>query len=203
MKKILCVLFIILSFFSCKNIQKTNKNENVSRNSYILINNKIIEKEISNYRKSILSDLPLEDGDSTYVGVFIKDINDSITRYIIKPIISINDIQNFPPHLICNIKGHDTFFFFIAGYSYSNDKDFFKLTNESFWKIVKRYFPKAYRTYKETGHFHAYRIYKPKFCYLTFINDTLVNKTLEYGNIRSKIKIRINDKEMKNKIYLW
>ncbi len=180
---------------SCTNRNETDKTTTDNCDDYIQINNKTLEKEIVAYRNFIMSDFPLKKGDSIYVGVFVKNIDDSINRYIITPIDDQYFFKAFPPHLICKVQGHDTFFTFTAGYSYDDKNAVFRLKPDSFWKLTKKYFPKAYKTYKKKGYFGGFRIYEPKECYLTFINDSLINKTYEVGTSVNKIKVKINGKE--------
>ena len=109
------VLTILLAVLACS---KGTNEQDVSFDSYE-IKEPEIKGAIVDYRDMIVSDCKkeIQQGDSLYVGVTVKYINDSITRYVIYPIHHYESLRYVAPFFICNVDGHDAFINIIGGHS--------------------------------------------------------------------------------------
>ena len=197
MKYILLTLLLIIVFIvSCK----MNQNSDVEASStiYLKLNNENVESAIIEYQTKMdkANVSRIVKSDSVYVGVCMRNINDSVKRFVLFPIIDYNDISFITPFVICRVNGKDVFFKIDAGqsYYYSND-NYFKLPEEINMELIKRYFPKRFNEYQQKGYFSNKCIYHPELCHLTFLKDSLIDKTYQRGSSRDKVLIKINGKE--------
>ena len=197
MKYILLMLLPIIVFIISCNI---NQDSDVEASSiiYLKLNNKDVESAIIEYQTKMVKDNVSEivKSDSVYVGVCMRDINDSVKRFVIFPIIDYDDISFITPFVICRVNGKDVFFRMDAGqsYYYSND-NYFKLPEKINMELIERYFPKRFNEYLQKGYFSNKCIYHPELCHLTFLKDSLIDKTYQRGSSRDKVVIKINGKE--------
>ena len=197
MKYILLMLLPIIVFIISCNI---NQDSDVEASSiiYLKLNNKDVESAIIEYQTKMVKDNVSEivKSDSVYVGVCMRDINDSVKRFVIFPIIDYDDISFITPFVICRVNGKDVFFRMDAGqsYYYSND-NYFKLPEKINMELIERYFPKRFNEYRQKGYFSNKCIYHPELCHLTFLKDSLIDKTYQRGSSRDKVVIKINGKE--------
>ena len=115
---LLALLSIIVFIVSC--IMNQNSDVESSSIIYLKLNNKNVESAIIEYQtkmdKANISEIVKSD--SVYVGVCMRDINDSIKRFVLFPIIDYNDISFITPFVICCVNGKDVFFRINAGQSY-------------------------------------------------------------------------------------
>ena len=177
-----------------------NQNSDVEASSiiYLKLNNENVESAIIEYQTKMdkANVSRIVKSDSVYVGVCMRSINDSVKRFVLFPIIDYNDISFITPFVICRVNGKDVFFKIDAGqsYYYSND-NYFKLPEEINMELIKRYFPKRFNEYQQKGYFSNMCIYHPELCHLTFLKDSLIDKTYQRGSSRDKVLIKINGKE--------
>ena len=194
--KFVFVLLLLLFTISC------NRNPNECKSEpdcvYMELNSKDIESAIIEYRQKLKKshERSLNKGDSIYVGVYMKDINDSIKRYVLYPIIDYDFLEFTPPLFICYVSGETVFFNSEAGSpSYKGNEKIFKVSDKKYWMIIKRYFPNRYREYQKKGYFSNRCYEHSKNCYLTFINDSLVDKTYQTGITSGPVRIKYKGKE--------
>ena len=194
--KLLCLIFLLLLTISCN--RKYNEREWEPDFTYMELNNKEIESAIIEYYQKLEKShaKSINRGDSVYVGVYMKDINDSVKRYVLHPIIDYNNLEFYMPFFICSVGGKTIFFNSEAGspYFYGNEK-IFKISDEKLWMLIKRYFPNSYREYQKKGYFSNRSYDHSEYYYLTFINDTLVDKTSKRGSTRDPVLINYQGKE--------
>ena len=185
------VLTILLAVLACS---KGTNEQDVSFDSYE-IKEPEIKGAIVDYRNMIVSDCKkeIQQGDSLYVGVTVKYINDSITRYVIYPIHHYESLRYVAPFFICNVDGHVGFINIIGGHSSNYTvNSALEMREQNFRQLIKRYFPKYLDIYKGKKKSKNRWIYEPENCYLTFLKGKLVDKTYECGTAVNTIPIVIN-----------
>lgn len=192
-----CVfLFLSLSLcFSCKE-------ERVGYiQDYLGVADSELRSAITDYQSFVYRDreAQIAKGDSVYVGVYAKDINDSIRRYVLYPIISPDQLCYCLPIMSSTINGHTVFFVAQSFLSYTNSKNaVFAISNDNKTFVKQRFFPNTSKGRNDVAvpHCTAVEIYEPDNCYLTYINDTLVDKTYRRGLERDKITIKYKGIDM-------
>lgn len=188
------ISFLLLLLFSCSE----KKVEDILPSIiYKELNNKDIESAVIEYQAIIEAENSkfVQKGDSVYVGVYMRNINDSMKRVVLNPIIDFYSIKFNPSFFICNINKKDVFIFPEGMDPYYFGNNFFGLSEKNLWLYIKRYFPNRYKQYVKDGHFSNSRTYHPELCHLTFLKDSLIDKTYQRGSTRDKVKITINGKE--------
>nr|WP_320039407.1 hypothetical protein [uncultured Bacteroides sp.] len=165
------VLFLMLLTVSC-----TMNNQS---NDYLVLNNKVLEREIEGYAKFVDPQI----NEPYVISVFCSEVNDSTSRYIINFITDPEDIQMWPYHFVCKIGERDVFFTMLAGIGKIGWKNnnFFYLKKEACDEFVKKYLPDDYKYYKKGTNKVPLVLYDTEMCYLTFVNDKLVKKELRRG----------------------
>ena len=194
MRIILYFIFSFLFLNSCTNKDKDCHHSVI----YLSLNNKELESAIIEYRLGMEKKFAKEiaKGDSVYVGVYMKDISDSVKRYVLSPVYDYYSLRVITPFFICKVDSKDVFFMIESGQSYYYGlENYFKLSEEEKWYFIKRYFPRRYEQYQRDGHFSNSAIIHSKDCYLTFYKDTLIDKTYRVGLWRDKIRVKINGEE--------
>lgn len=164
----------------------------------IEINNKYLKDAVIEYQKRIFKDHSemIQHGDSIFIGVFGNQINDSITRYVISPtVVEYMDLKYNVPFAISHIDGHDVFITMLAGKSKYKKVCDFKMSEDDYKQLLKRYLPKKYREYQQYGIVNQVCMFEPENCYLTFIGDSLIDKTYKRGMISDGVWININGKK--------
>lgn len=173
--------------------------DNEQRDVTFHVTNKALIAYISLYRDKIETENKkrILQGDSVYVGVYAKNCNDSIKRYIIYPIVDCRQLNYDVPFVVCTINGHSTFFSSMdfAPYHYG-DSVFFNLHRSDQLVVMKKYFPNSYKEYKKNGGLSNWYIYEPHNYYLTYVKDSLVDVTYKHGTHLDKIKLCINGKDV-------
>jgi len=172
-------IFAILFLMSCSN----RKEKDVT---YLVINNKTLEKEIVNYDRFIGSFCKK----SYVVHVYCIEKNDSITRYVISAIDGVDILDMFPFHFISKVNNKDVLFTMYSGLvKYSKNKNFFNLKDQEIQRVMKDNFPEEYKTYLENkekqnkGEHYTVclSIFEPEMYYLTFNRDKLIDKVIQRG----------------------
>ena len=191
--------FAGLLLFFLTGCNAPQKEKEVYEYPKIEINNKVLKDAIIEYQQKIFADNAkrIQRGDSAYVSVWFNDINDSITRCVIGPVVEYGDIKRVAPFVVAQVNGHDVFVT-IWGKSILNRNRSFGISDETFMSLIKRYFPNRYREYQRKGGFSNYYLYEPEICYLTFLNDNLIDKTFKRGLSIEGVWVNINGK----KVYL-
>lgn len=162
----------------------------------LVLNNKALEREIIKYRKNE-DQHPAYDGTKVYTSVWCNTINDSTVRYVLRPFTDPAELDKYPINFICNVDGEDVFFIMGCGVSKTDYKNnFFKMSEKNKKRFEKRYFPKVY--YSKDGKPGPYCYSNPLLTYLTFVNDSLVDYSIGYGNVNAKV-LTIRD----DKPYWW
>ena len=179
--KIKVIFWILATLFlmSCSN-------RKVKDVTYLVINNKTLEKEIVESDNLIDSIC-----DKSYIiHVYCIEKNDSITRYVISAIDGVDILEMFPYHFISKVNNKDILFTMYSGLvKYSKSQNFFKLKDEEIQRIMKNDFPEEYETYLENKekqkngeHYTvSVSIFEPEMYYLTFNRDKLINKVVKRG----------------------
>ena len=193
MKKIINSTIILLFFLSCKSSENRKV---IEIDDSIEILNKDFIEAITDYQDFLFKDNMklIERGDSVYVGICSKYINDNIYRYVLFPVSSVIDLHYLDPFSLCKLNGH------YVVMSYSNayrpySISFCKNTNVVSQRYSQLLFPKGYKeSRKQTA--PILRIYEPDNCYLTFIGDSLIDKTLKCGSPNDKIPVMLNGREV-------
>ena len=172
------------------------------------VTNKVLSQEIHAYYDSILQSEnanELAKGDSVYVWVYFKELNDSMTRYAMQYIYDLDILEMFPAEFVCMVGGHPVFFSAAGGYSqYDFKHPFFGIPPKLNDALLKRYFPTKYeeklrqrKQMEETGYASvASRISHPTICFLTFLRDSLVDKQYGKGRPRCRVIIKMNGEDV-------
>ena len=172
------------------------------------VTNKVLSQEIHAYYDSILQSEnanELAKGDSVYVWVYFKELNDSMTRYAMQYIYDLDILEMFPAECVCRVGGHPVFFSAAGGYSeYDFKHPFFGIPPKLNDALLKRYFPTKYeeklrqrKQMEETGYASvASRISHPTICFLTFLRDSLVDKQYGKGRPRDRVIIKMNGEDV-------
>jgi len=190
-------LLLLLGLFSCctPNVNK----ENSELECTVEIRNKDLIEAITDYQDFLYKNNKkyIEQGDSIYVGIASKDINDSIFRFILYPIEQLSLLEYQTPFEISKINGHYVIFSHQPVYTVVNnpDKRFINTTEKTYLKYEKKLFPKEYDEQRK-GKQRYLRVYEPDNCYLTFLRDSLIDKTFKRGLPFDKIAIMLNGKEV-------
>ena len=189
MKHLYLLLFILL-INSC--INNTEK-EKLPSIIYKELCNGDLRSAIIEYQAKIEDENNdiINKGDSVYVGVYVKNINDSIKRFVLWPIIDYTAIKFSPTFFLCSVNGFDVFFVSDDTESCFN---YFELSEENLWLFIKRYFPNRYKQYKIDGHFSNKRTCHSSLCHLTFLNDSLIDKTYQKGFYKDRVLVNVNGK---------
>lgn len=158
---------------------------------YEVYNTDIVEQILA-YRKTFAPDSinDVHSADSIFVGVYCKEINDSIRRFVLFPVYDIEDISSMAPLFVCSIGGQDVFFTPNACHSLlSGSNSFFGITEGEKEKFRKRYFPNEGEQ-SEDGSV-VISIYDPLLRFLTFLGDSLIDVTNRQGLYDDKILLRV------------
>ncbi|SEW08875.1 hypothetical protein SAMN04487850_1570 [Prevotella aff. ruminicola Tc2-24] len=193
MQKVYISLFIVLLFSSC-----TSSDSKDAELEYpIEINNKDLVEAITEYQDFLYKDNKkvVEQGDSVYAVVCSIDINDSIYRYVIYPICQMYEIKYEVPFDLCRVNGHHVVFSHVNSYMVQLEKRFCKLSETVYLRYAKILFPKEYEESRKQES-QVLRIYEPDNCYLTFLGDSLIDKTYKQGLSRDKILVKLNGEEV-------
>lgn len=172
---ILATLFIV----SCSNQKEGNE-------TYLEINNKVLEKEIIEYDKFIDSTV----SKPYVINVYCIEKNDSITRYVIGAIDGLDILEIIPYHFICKINNKDVYFTMYSGLVFGDkNHNFFKLKQTEIERIMKKHFPEEYSRYlinkekEKKGEIYeiVMSTFEPEMYYLTFNRDKLIKKEIRSG----------------------
>ena len=193
MKIFISLISIVLAFLSCTEKQDANS---VLIENRIELNSDEVKSAIIEYRHRIVADnmKEIQRGDSLFVGVVVKNINDSVTRWVLYPINEYTYFKFISPFQISNVGGHDVFISVIGSQKYQHMGDTTLTLPESTYRsLVKKYYPRRYGDLDYQGMRKVVRkIYEPSNCYLTFINGKFVDKTYQRGSEVNTIPIVIN-----------
>ena len=99
-------LLLLLGLFSC--CSPNGNKENSELECTVEIRNKDLIEAITDYQDFLYKDNKkyIEQGDSIYVGIASKDINDSIFRFILYPVEQLTLLEYQTPFEISMINGH-------------------------------------------------------------------------------------------------
>lgn len=172
------------------------------------VTNETLRQEILAYHDSILCSENVNDlakGDSVYVWVYFKELNDSMTRYSLQYLYDLEILEIFPAEFVCMVGGHPVFFSAAGGNSqYDFRHPYFRIPTEQSDALLKHYFPTKYqeklkqeKQMRETG--YASKTKKtchPTICFLTFLRDSLVDKQYNKGMGRQRVTINLNGKDV-------
>jgi hypothetical protein len=193
MKILFFSISIVLALMACTEEQDTNSALVENR---IELNSEEVKRAIIEYRQRIVADNMKEilRGDSLFVGVVVKYINDSVTRWVLYPINEYSYFKYISPFQISNVEGHDVFISIIGSQKYQHMGDTTLTLPENVYRsLVKKYYPRRYSDLDYQGMRKVIRkIYEPSNCYLTFINGKFVDKTYQRGSDVNTIPIVIN-----------
>ena len=195
MQKVYISLFIVLLFSCC-----TSSDSKDAELEYpIEINNKDLVEAITEYQDFLYKDrkADIERGDSVYVGVWSRDVNDSIYRYYLAPVRGMLVLPIVAPFDLCKVNGHHVVFSHTNGYMICQlEKRFCKFSEAAYLRYARMLFPKEYEESKKKHNIDCIKIYEPENCYLTFLGDSLIDKTFKRGSIRDKIPVKLNGEEV-------
>ena len=176
MQKVYISLFIVVLFSCCTS--SSSKEEELECS--VEINNKDLIEAITEYQEMMYDKFKksIERGDSVYVSVCSKDINDSIFD---------------TPFDLCKVNGHYVLVSYRPAYHICNTPITF--TEEVCRNYEKKLFPKQYEE-RERNLQRGFLVCGPDYCYLTFLGDSLIDKTFKHGMSRDKIPVKLNGKEV-------
>lgn len=99
-------LLLLLGLFSC--CTSDDNKENSELEYPIEINNRDLVGAITEYQNMMYSEYKkdIESGDSVYVGIWSRDINDSIYRYYLSPVRGMLILPVLAPFDLCKVNGH-------------------------------------------------------------------------------------------------
>ena len=191
MQKVYISLFIVVLFSCCTS--SSSKEEELECS--VEINNKDLIEAITEYQEMMYDEFKksIERGDSVYVSVCSKDINDSISRYVICPVAQMDYLEFDTPFDLCKVNGHYVLVSYRPAYHICNTPITF--TEEVCRNYEKKLFPKQYEE-RERNLQRGFLVCGPDYCYLTFLGDNLIDKTFKHGMSRDKIPVKLNGKEV-------
>jgi len=172
------------------------------------VTNKVLYQEILAYHDSILQSenaKELAKGDSVYVWVYFKELNDSMKRYAMEYIYDLEILDIFPAEFVCMVGGHPVFFSAAGGNSqYDFKHPYFGIPPQLNDALLKHYFPTKYeeklrqrKQMEETGYASvASRISHPTIYFLTFLRDSLIDKQYGKGTPRDRVIITMNGEDV-------
>lgn len=171
--------------------------------------NETLLKEIIAYHDSILleeNNSEVAKGDSVYVWVYFKQLNDSMTRYSLEYIGQIDILSHFPAEFVCEAGGHPVFFSAAGGCLpyYCPDNSFFSIPQDRKEALMKRYFPQDYKEKlrqekekKERGYVSMKtKISHPTICFLTFMLDSLIDRQYGKGMPCDRVYVNMNGQQV-------
>ena len=191
------LVFLLAILSSCSRVEEKGDDD---MHPEFVLNNADLEQAILEYQQRIFADNQkrMARGDSVYVNVFAKEINDSITRYILFPLVNSHGLKFRAPYFVNKVGGHYVFFTFRGAHlGYGENDQVHILSEESYETQFKKFFPNEYREMHSSKHrLHSVYLYEPENCYLTFLYDSLIDKTYKRGADIDKILIHINGKDV-------
>ena len=177
MSRIPIILILCMAFMSCN----TEKRKDLDLCSF-QIDNPELERAIIEYQSKLYKENSerISNGDSIYACVSSKDINDSIYRFVISPLVSISDMKFELPFYICKVNGHSVFFTANSVHpNYFLKPPLFSMSDESFVLLAKTFFPNEVDNSKEKD--QKVYLYETTNLYLTFKYDSLIGKKYQRG----------------------
>jgi hypothetical protein len=165
------------------------------------VTNDVLRQEILAYHDSILSSENANEiakGDSVYVWVYFKELNDSMTRYSLEYLCDLDVLSVCPAEFVCMIGGHPVFFSAAGGCSqYGFQNHYFGIPTQQSDALLKHFFPTKYqeklkqeKQTREMGYATKTRkTSHPTICFLTFLRDSLINKQYKKGMGRDHINL--------------
>ena len=167
MKTYIMFLLLIVSLASCN-----NKKENNVEYYEVELNNKALEDEIWKYMEMIRKrDDHIADSDSIVFSVFCNAINDSTDRFVVSPRV---------------------FFHTMGMRSYPVVRQpYFKLSEDSYKRLLERHFPVANASIKKYGYIYPQVCYEPELCCITVRHGAI----LETHTYRGLPDCSFGDKE--------
>ena len=192
--------FAGLLLFSLTGCNAPQKEKEVYEYPKIEINNKVLKDAIIEYQQKIFADNAkrMKKGYSVYVHVCTENINDSILRVVLIPMAHASDLKYYAPFHVLEVDGSYAFLTARSNLpAWITATPNFTLSDDDYRTLAQRYFPKEYKEENSTG-LRAIMIYEPDNCYLTFINDSLIDKTYQRGLATDGVWVNINGK----KVYL-
>ena len=193
--RLFCFIIMLCGIISCTS---SKEEENTDIESLIEFCNKDLVEAITEYQDFLYKDNKkvVEQGDSVYAVVCSIDINDSIYRYTIYPICQMYEIKYEAPFDLCRVNGHHVVFSHTNGYMICQlEKRFSKLSETAYLRYARMLFPKEYEESRKRES-QVLRIYEPANCYLTFLRDSLIDKTFKRGLPSDKIPVKLNGEEV-------
>jgi len=175
------IFWILIALFLVACSKNSEKDE-----TYLELNNKVLEREIIKYDKYIDS----ISTKSYVIHVNCIEKNDSLTRYVIGAIDGTDILDMFPYHFICRVNNKDVFFTMHSGLVYmGKNRNFFKLKSSEIERIMKKYFPEEYATHLQNKekekrgeiYIRTVSVFEPEMYYLTFNQDKLIDKEIKRG----------------------
>lgn len=196
MNKYSIFFIFLLPLLLCVGCNKSKCNSEPDKlgYDYLVLNNKALEREIMEYSKFVEQ----EHKNNEYViHVYCKNINDSITRYVLN--YNLDPGSLFPDRLsfICSVDGKDVFFTVMAAAPPFCRRNFFAVKDEAMAKIIRKNFPKYYNEMiNKKGQEQVFTINDGKLWFLTFLYDKLIGKTVRPGHHIDKSQAIIDGKEV-------
>lgn len=178
----------------CYTLLSCNNKGKESFYPIVELNNPILEWEIENYCKMLSLD---NDCYKEVAGALleVREINDSVKRFI----ISLADDAFIMPKpepfaFVCKVGDYPVFVSFPSVWHTKNfSEPYFKLSDKSIKDFQKTFFPQSYKSAEETGTI-SITFSHEKCRFLTFLNDSLIDKRDILGHPYTKIKVRVGDK---------
>lgn len=188
MKVYIMFLLLLVSFASCN-----SKKDNDVEYYEVELNNKALEDEIWKYMEMIRKrDDHIADSDSIVFSVFCNAINDSTDRFVVSPFVNPELMLDDPFLFICKIKGRVVFFHTMGMRSYPVVRQpYFKLSEDSYKRLLERHFPVANASIKKYGYIYPQVCYEPELCCITVRNGAI----LETHTYRGLPDCSFGDKE--------
>lgn len=154
MKTYIMFLLLLVSLASCN-----NKKENNVEYYEVELNNKALEDEIWKYMEMIRKrDDHIADSDSIVFSVFCNAINDSTDRFVVSPRVDPEPMLDDPFLFICKIKGRVVFFHTMGMRYYPVVRQpYFKLSEDSYKRLLERHFPVANASIKKYGYIYIHK----------------------------------------------
>jgi len=189
---IVCIVFCS-SCYSKK--EKTGSFINMDPLQHMQIANQSLKEAIIDYQEKIFHDNSKrrKNGDSVYVCVCSRMIGDSLSRFVLFPIVSPYGLKFEIPFIVYQIRGHAVFFTSASTHpNYHLKNPFFTLPDSCYISLIKQYFPKDTLSVRNRDTY----IYEPENCYLTFMYDSLIGKKYQHGSWLEKVLVEIDNKSI-------
>jgi hypothetical protein len=163
--------------------------------SYLILQNNQLIEGIREYKASLKHFKQPEE--NTCI-VYYYHVCDSIERYVVSASSDPDEIKEYPIFFRIQLDGEEVFFSIVQRNNVGINT-FFSMPSSAYKDYVKLNFPQTYQSLEQRdAHFKVNMELSggPKLLYMTFLGDSLIDKTLKPGLPEDDIPVMLNGKEV-------